>query len=74
MKMEDKAMFKKREISTKRLLTIKEASLYLGRSVFGVRELIWAGKLPCVRIDRRIHLDIYDLERVIEEHKMTYTF
>lgn len=64
----------KKERPVKRLLPIKEASVYLGRSVTAVRELIWAGKLPCVRIDRRIHLDIYDLEKVIEQHRTVYTY
>jgi excisionase family DNA binding protein len=46
-----------------RILTVKEASVYLGRSIPSVRELIWAGSLPIVREGRRIHLDILDLER-----------
>ncbi len=58
----------------KRLLTIKEAAVYLGRSVCGVRELIWSGKLPYVRFDRRIHLDIHDLEKFIVENKTAYTY
>jgi excisionase family DNA binding protein len=58
----------------KRLLTIKEAAVYLGRSVCGVRELIWAGKLPYVRFDRRIHLDIHDLEKFIEENKTAFIY
>jgi len=56
------------------LLTIKEAAVYLGRSVCGVRELIWAGKLPYVRFDRRIHLDINDLEKFIEENKTAFIY
>ncbi len=67
-------MLKKKEIPSKRLLSIPDASVYMGRSVPAIRELIWAGKLPCVRIGKRIHLDIYDLEKTIEQHKMTYTF
>ena len=58
----------------KRLLTIKEAAIYLGRSVYGVRELIWSGKLPYVRFDRRIHLDIHDLEKFIEENKTGFVY
>lgn len=63
-----------RETIKKRLLTIKEASVYLGRSIPSVRELVWAGRLPIVREGRRIHLDIYDLERWIEECKTRYTY
>jgi len=58
----------------KRLYSIREAATYLGRSVWGVRELIWAGKLPAVRVDRRIHLDIADLEAFVENNKVTFTF
>ena len=56
----------------KRLYTLKEASTYLGRSVWGVRELIWAGKIPVVRDGRRIFIDILDLERFVEMNKSTY--
>ncbi len=55
--------------STKRLLTLAEAAEYLGRSIWAVRELIWKGSLPCVRFDRRVHLDINDLDRWIEQNK-----
>ena len=54
----------------KRLYTIKEAGIYLGRSVNSVRELIWDGKLPFVRVGRRVHLDIRDLDEFIEKHKV----
>ena len=55
-----------------RLLTIKQASVYLGRSIPALRELIWKGKLPFVRVDRRIHLDIKDLDLWIEQNKTRY--
>jgi excisionase family DNA binding protein len=58
----------------KRLYTIKEAGIYLGRSVYSVRELIWDGKLPCVRVGRRIHIDIRDLDEFIEKHKVRYEY
>ena len=58
----------------KRLLTVKEAAEYLGRSVWSVRELVWGGSLPCVKVGRRIHLDIFDLDKWIDQHKTTYTY
>ncbi len=64
----------KKERPQKRLYSIKEASVYLGRSVWAVREMIWAGKLPCVRADRRIFLDIYDMDEWIERHKTRFTY
>ena len=54
----------------KRLYSVTEAAEYLGRSVWSVRELIWGGKLPCVKVGRRIHLDIVDLDRWIEQNKV----
>lgn len=53
----------------KRLLTPKEASEYLGRSLWGIRELQWKGILPYVKFDRRIYFDIHDLDKAIEAHK-----
>lgn len=58
----------------KRLLTVQEAGIYLGRSVPSVRELIWAGSLPIVKEGRRIHLDRYDLDKWIAERKTRYTY
>jgi excisionase family DNA binding protein len=64
---------KDRERPAKRLYDLKEASIYLGRSVCSLRELIWAGTLPCVKVGRRIHLDIYDMDAFIENQKISYT-
>ena len=55
----------------KRLYSVPEAATYLGRSVWSVRELIWNGSLPSVRMGRRVHLDIIDLDRWIEKNKVT---
>jgi excisionase family DNA binding protein len=59
---------------SKRLYTLKEAAEYLGRSEWGMRELIWAGKLPVVRTDggRKIFLDIEDLNGFITQNKSIY--
>ena len=54
----------------KRLYSISEAAEYLGRSVWSIPELIWAGKLPSVKVGRRIHLDIIDLDNLIERNKV----
>jgi excisionase family DNA binding protein len=66
-------MNKPKEPLKKRLLTIKEAGEYLGRSEWGIRELIWKGSLPIVREGRPIRLDIADLDAWIKEHKTRYT-
>jgi len=58
----------------KRLFTLKEGAEYLGRSVWGMRELIWAGKIPVVKDPngRKIFLDVVDLESYISQNKVTY--
>jgi excisionase family DNA binding protein len=58
----------------KRLYTLKEGAEYLGRSDWGMRELIWAGEIPVVRTEggRKIFLDIEDLNDFINRHKSTY--
>ena len=56
----------------KRLYSIDEAAIYLGRSVWSVRELIWGGQLPYVKVGRRIHLDITDLDEWIAKNKVKH--
>lgn len=58
----------------KRLYTVKESAEYLGRSAWSIRELIYKGTLPCVKVGRRIHIDINDLEKLIDKHKMRFTY
>ena len=57
---------------TKRLYDLKEASLYMGRTVCALREMIWAGKLPVVKDGRRVLLDVYDMDRWIEQSKYIF--
>jgi len=54
----------------KRLYSIKEASIYLGRSICAVREMLWAGKLPYIKDGRRILLDIHDMNAWVEKNKI----
>lgn len=56
----------------KRLYTIKEAACYLGRSDWGMRDLIWDRKIPAVRAGRKIYLDIEDLNDYIRRNKALY--
>lgn len=53
----------------KRLFTLKEAAIYLGRSEWSIRRLIWNGLLPQVRAGGRVHVDIKDLDEFIEKYK-----
>ena len=55
--------------SARRLLNPDQAAEYLNCSTITVRRLIWDGRLPSVKWDRRQRLDIRDLERFVEDHK-----
>ena len=55
----------------KRLYTVLEAAMYLGRSTWSVRRLIWAGEIPAAKVGRRVHLDVKDMEALIERNKIT---
>ncbi len=58
----------------KRLYSIKESAIYLGRTPWAIREMVWAGKIPCVRDGRRVLLDVNDMDKWIEKSKTTYSF
>jgi hypothetical protein len=55
--------------TVKRLYTLKEAATYLGRSTWSVRHLIGKGLLPQVRPDRRVQVDVRDMDALIEKYK-----
>ncbi len=59
----------KSTVIEKRLYTLDEAAIYLGRSIWSMRRLIWDGLLPQVRADRRVHVDVRDMEAFIEKFK-----
>jgi excisionase family DNA binding protein len=52
-----------------RLLTVEQAANYLGRTKEAVQHIIAADKLPVVRTDRRVFLDVRDLDRWIDSSK-----
>lgn len=54
---------------SRRLLTLREAACYLGISQWTLRELTWKGSLPVVRMTRKLHFDLQDLDRFIEASK-----
>ncbi|MBN2180138.1 MAG: helix-turn-helix domain-containing protein [Deltaproteobacteria bacterium] len=58
----------------KRLYTLKEAALYLGRGEYGMRELAWSGDIPVVKreADRKLYFDVNDLDEFIETNKTIY--
>ena len=54
-----------------RLLPIKEAAVWLGLTVWAMRERIWAGQIPVVQFPggRKMFIDTQDLERFIQRNK-----
>ncbi len=56
--------------SRKRLLSVRETARYIGRTETAVRELIWNGKLAHIRTDRRVMLDIRDLDSWIDTSRV----
>ena len=58
----------------KRLYSLHETGIYLGRSVWSVRRLVWAGDLPTVRAGGRVHVDVNDLDAFVEKNKVVETF
>ena len=63
-------------IGNPRLLSIKKASERYGLSVWALRELIWAGKVPVVQFEEpngKMWLDTNDMEQLITNHKRVIT-
>ena len=58
----------------KRLYTLKQAADYLGRSEWGMRDLIWKQQIPVVmnKGGRKIFIDVQDLDAYVSDHKSTY--
>ena len=52
-----------------RLLTVEQAATYLGRSKGSVQHMVASRVLPTVRSDRRVFLDVVNLDAWIERHK-----
>ena len=52
-----------------RLLTVEQAASYLGRSKNAVEHMVACGKIPRVKSDRRVFLDVRDLDEWIQDNK-----
>jgi excisionase family DNA binding protein len=53
----------------RRLLSLKDAAIELGVSTATMRRLISTGRLPAVRLTRRLQIDVRDLDRLIQQGK-----
>jgi excisionase family DNA binding protein len=52
-----------------RLLTVEQAAVYIGRTKEAVQHMISSSKLPSVRSDRRVFVDVLDLDAWIQDNK-----
>jgi excisionase family DNA binding protein len=52
-----------------RLLSIKDAALYLGATIWAVRSLAWNRAVPYLKIGNRILFDKKDLDTYIDDQK-----
>ncbi len=52
-----------------RLYDVKQVGVFLGVSAWSVREMIWRGDLPHVRVGRLIRVDFKDLESYIAKNR-----
>ena len=61
-----------RNPTSPRLLTLKRAAEYIGLTTWGMREAIWAGLIPVVKLGpngRKMFIDTNDIEKFIAENK-----
>jgi excisionase family DNA binding protein len=54
---------------TPRLLSKKDAAIYLGCTFWAIRDLVWVGELKAIRIGKRDCIDRVDLDAWIEKRK-----
>jgi hypothetical protein len=52
-----------------RLFTVGQAAVYIGRTKAATQHLIESGRIPTVRADARLFLDVRDLDAWIERNK-----
>jgi excisionase family DNA binding protein len=60
---------RRRPTPARRLITLSEAAELLGMSVVSVRRLVWGGTLRVARLNRRVLVDLRDLDSLIEQAK-----
>ncbi len=53
----------------RRLFSVQEAGDYLSLSPWTIREMVWRGELPEVRMGRRLLIDKQDLDALIDRTK-----
>ena len=54
----------------KKLFTLKEAGVYLGRSTWSIRSLCWNGHLAYIQDGRKFYVSIDDMDLYIKAHRV----
>ena len=57
-------------VTTKRLLSIKETVNEIGGTKWFWRSQIWSGRIPVVQVGKKQWLDTQDLEKFIQTNKI----
>jgi excisionase family DNA binding protein len=57
-------------LEDEKTITVEEAAIYLGRSKEALQHMVASGKLATVKADRRVFLDIKDLDLWIDRNKI----
>ena len=56
-----------------RLLSVKQACAYSGLTPWCIRQLVWTGKLPFLRVgEKKIYVERHDLDSWIDRNKETF--
>jgi excisionase family DNA binding protein len=58
----------------RRLFPLKDAAVYIGCSPWAVRDKLWAGELPYIKIGGKYFLDVADIDKWIEKSKTRFTY
>ena len=58
------------EGSERRLLTVKEAAVYLGTTPATLYSKIWRREIPFIKLGRAVRLDLHDLETLIARSRV----
>lgn len=72
--MQESRKTDKRSKTQKRLYSVEDAAVYLGRTAHAVRSLCYSGRLPAVKIDGRVFFDVYDMDALIERSKVSFEY
>jgi excisionase family DNA binding protein len=57
------------QTSPRRLLNVREAAEYLGRTEDAVYQLINRGKIAAIREGRRVHIEVAELDAFVDRGK-----